>query len=425
MTGAHRRSTQRSARMAGRRKRRAYALSGAERSLSDRRSSISWEASDAPALPSRLSPRPVPSESRRRRRRAARERRSCRRRRRRTLPASSNRLSPATSFRPMPRSTRPLMRLRLRSTQFLRRPEACKRERRRAARSERRCAHGRMSTSSASARWRRTVATSASPSSPTCTAPARGRSGAFSSRRTRSCSTPGALAAPERRRAGPAGARVAALLGQGRAAPAGAARAVPLRARSCSREEHARRSPARRSPDGRATSSWAALIENPAADNPVYRTHAEAMTEILKAILTGLEQDARPPARSGARRNAGRRAKRAARHTTAPAGARLSCRIGGCAAALRRRLRACSTSCRRASRRYAQLGRVRVLQSACARSPRPARISKRRWPIRSSAPSSSYAAIVLRSLRDLFQKQVAVWAGLSAGLQFARWRLMA
>ena len=36
--------------------------------------------------------------------------------------------------------------------------------------------------------------------------------------------------------------------------------------------------------------SWASLMEMPGADNPVYRTHAEAMTEILKAILTGLEQ---------------------------------------------------------------------------------------------------------------------------------------
>ena len=35
---------------------------------------------------------------------------------------------------------------------------------------------------------------------------------------------------------------------------------------------------------------WTALIENPSADNPVYRTHAEAATEILKAILTGLEE---------------------------------------------------------------------------------------------------------------------------------------
>jgi predicted lipoprotein len=37
--------------------------------------------------------------------------------------------------------------------------------------------------------------------------------------------------------------------------------------------------------------SWAALIENPSTQNPVYRTHAEAVAELLRAILTGLEQD--------------------------------------------------------------------------------------------------------------------------------------
>jgi predicted lipoprotein len=36
---------------------------------------------------------------------------------------------------------------------------------------------------------------------------------------------------------------------------------------------------------------WATLINKPGLENPVYRTHAEAMTEIVKAIVTGLEQD--------------------------------------------------------------------------------------------------------------------------------------
>jgi predicted lipoprotein len=35
---------------------------------------------------------------------------------------------------------------------------------------------------------------------------------------------------------------------------------------------------------------WASLMHKPGADNPVYRTADEAMTEILKAILTGFEQ---------------------------------------------------------------------------------------------------------------------------------------
>ena len=36
---------------------------------------------------------------------------------------------------------------------------------------------------------------------------------------------------------------------------------------------------------------WATLITKPGPDNPVYRTHAEAMTEMVKALATGLEQD--------------------------------------------------------------------------------------------------------------------------------------
>ena len=36
--------------------------------------------------------------------------------------------------------------------------------------------------------------------------------------------------------------------------------------------------------------NWATLIENPGSANPVYRSHSEAMTEILRAVLTGLEQ---------------------------------------------------------------------------------------------------------------------------------------
>jgi predicted lipoprotein len=41
----------------------------------------------------------------------------------------------------------------------------------------------------------------------------------------------------------------------------------------------------------RGEDSWAELIENPSTQNQVYRTHAEAMAELLRAILTGLEQD--------------------------------------------------------------------------------------------------------------------------------------
>jgi len=41
--------------------------------------------------------------------------------------------------------------------------------------------------------------------------------------------------------------------------------------------------------DWQGDEGWTALIENPGPSNPVYRSHSEAMTEILKAILTGLE----------------------------------------------------------------------------------------------------------------------------------------
>ena len=37
--------------------------------------------------------------------------------------------------------------------------------------------------------------------------------------------------------------------------------------------------------------NWAERLTTPGPDNPVYRTNKEAMTEILKGVLTGLEQD--------------------------------------------------------------------------------------------------------------------------------------
>ena len=41
----------------------------------------------------------------------------------------------------------------------------------------------------------------------------------------------------------------------------------------------------------KGNNGWAWLMYEPGPDNPVYRTHAEVMTEIVKAIVTGLEQD--------------------------------------------------------------------------------------------------------------------------------------
>ena len=42
--------------------------------------------------------------------------------------------------------------------------------------------------------------------------------------------------------------------------------------------------------DWTGAAGWATLMRAPGNDNPVYRTDQEAMTEFLKAILTGLEQ---------------------------------------------------------------------------------------------------------------------------------------
>jgi predicted lipoprotein len=40
----------------------------------------------------------------------------------------------------------------------------------------------------------------------------------------------------------------------------------------------------------KAVGGWSFLIENPGPENPVYRDNAEALREMLRAILTGLEQ---------------------------------------------------------------------------------------------------------------------------------------
>ena len=102
--------------------------------------------------------------------------------------------------------------------------------------------------------------------------------------------------------------------------------------------------------------SWATLLEKPAADNPVYRTHTEAMTEILKAILTGIEQVRDQRLASGALREGQPRPLQCV-----AAGACLYRRLGRSAAALRRCLRHPGPLARIASE-LRQLGRFRVLQ---------------------------------------------------------------
>jgi predicted lipoprotein len=159
--------------------------------------------------------------------------------------------------------------------------------------------------------------------------------------------------------------------------------------------------------------SWAALLENPAEDNPVYRTHTEAMTEILKAILTGLEQVrdhrlipalGKDPADSKASR-----APYSASHQALAY-------IGASAEALARFV---DTSgilgllpASEASYGNSADFEFSNLKRGLAGAGPDLRAALADPQLRSKL---SYAAIVLQSLRDLFQRHVAVWAGLSPG----------
>ena len=159
--------------------------------------------------------------------------------------------------------------------------------------------------------------------------------------------------------------------------------------------------------------SWAALIENPGPDNPVYRTHAEAMTEILKAILTGLEQmrDQRLVAALGKTPDDAK-ASRAPYNASGEALAYLE----ASASALRRftgtsgilTLLPASQSSYGDSAGFEFSNLDRALEGA-GPDLRAALVDPQ---LRAKL---SYATIVLASLRDLFQKRVAVWAGLTAG----------
>lgn len=160
-------------------------------------------------------------------------------------------------------------------------------------------------------------------------------------------------------------------------------------------------------------SGWDTLIEKPSDDNPVYRTHAEAATEILKAILTGLEQmrDQRLAPAVGA--------------TPADAKASLApyYRSGQTIAYLE----ASSAALQRFvdvsgmldllpddQKDYASSARFEFgnLDAALAAAG-PDITAALADPLRRS--KLNYADIVLASLRDLFQRHIAVAAGLSPG----------
>jgi predicted lipoprotein len=160
-------------------------------------------------------------------------------------------------------------------------------------------------------------------------------------------------------------------------------------------------------------SNWAARIEKPASDNPVYRTHAEAMTEVLKAILTGLEQlrDHRLVPALGETPEKGK-ASRAPYNTSGAALAYLAAsadalqRFVGVSGMLDLLPPSQSTYAQSVEFEFSNLHAA----LAGAGSDLTAALDDPR--LRSKL---SYAAIVLRSLRDLFQKRIAVWAGLSTG----------
>jgi predicted lipoprotein len=159
--------------------------------------------------------------------------------------------------------------------------------------------------------------------------------------------------------------------------------------------------------------SWAALIGTPGPDNPVYRTHSEAMTEILKAILTGLEQvrDHRLMPALG-ETPADAKASRAPYNASGEA------------------LVYIATSAE-ALQRFADLSGILALLPAAQSSYGNSvgfEFSNLKKAVAAAGPDLgaaladprirsklSYAAIVLQSLRDLFQRHVAVWAGLTPG----------
>jgi predicted lipoprotein len=159
--------------------------------------------------------------------------------------------------------------------------------------------------------------------------------------------------------------------------------------------------------------SWASLIETPGSDNPVYRTHAEAMTEILKAILTGLEQvrDQRLVAALGKSPDDSK-ASRAPYNPSHEA-------LGYIAAS--------ADALQRFSDTSGILGLLPSSQSSYGNSADFEFSNLKRGLAAAGTDLGaaladpqlrsklSYSAIVLKSLRDVFERHVAVWAGLTPG----------
>jgi hypothetical protein len=162
-----------------------------------------------------------------------------------------------------------------------------------------------------------------------------------------------------------------------------------------------------------AADGWASLILAPGPDNPVYRTHAEAMTEILKAILTGLEQDRDQrllPALGATPEEA-----KASRAPYNAAGQAIPY-LAASADAIRRFVEASGILdlLPGAQKSYGSsaLFEFSNLQNAFAAAGPDLEAALADPEMRSKL---AYAAIVLQSLRDNFQRHISVGAGLTPG----------
>lgn len=163
----------------------------------------------------------------------------------------------------------------------------------------------------------------------------------------------------------------------------------------------------------RGEKGWAALIEKPGSDNPVYRTHAEAMTEVVKAILTGLEQD-----RDQRLLPALGDAPEGAKPSRAPynASGQALPYLAASADALERFLRASGLLDMQPGDQKSygdsalfEFGNLETALTDAGPDLKAALADPQK------RSKLSYAAIVLASLRDIVQRHIAVAAGLTPG----------
>jgi predicted lipoprotein len=160
-------------------------------------------------------------------------------------------------------------------------------------------------------------------------------------------------------------------------------------------------------------SGWAELIGSPGPANPVYRSHGEAMTEILRGILTGLEQDrdhrllpalGKEPQDAKASRAPYNRSGQALEYLLVSAQSlQAFVEASGILGLLPRDERLIGDSIR-----FEFGNLVRALENAGPDLESALRDTEGRGKL-------VYATIVLGSLRDLFQNQFAPAAGVTAG----------